>query len=242
MKRTFNSGFLYAILALTFSTSILLISCKKNESQLMQNKANRSDETIINLLSINMSFLKFNENNKESVRLTSDANNIKIDMYAIQREAAKINSPETAKKFLQKMNIPNEEKIVELYYQNCRLLLKICEDIPELKGKDVVFIKNIFSNSIARSKGIKTDMPFLLPEGDECASAYGISMSACQSDYMIHIAEAALAGAVAAIANPLAGALVYFGGLAIAYTTNTACRHQVVLTHEQCRIAHPIND
>lgn len=220
----------------------MFFSCQKSEN-LIVNEVEKTDQEIVQIILNKEEFKNFTTNLSKIVQLSNIArlNNNK-DLNGLNSIAKKVISRETATSFLKELGLLNSDQIILLNEQNYNILNKIIAEIPILKKSEQNRIINLFNLTIISSKNQTELDKYLIRSNDICSSAYGSGMNSCSNGLAEELATAAIAGAAGALAgSPAAGAMIYFGGVALAYMHEHSCRQNVVGVWQACRADHLIH-
>jgi hypothetical protein len=229
-------------LIVIFVLSFFLFSCQKSEN-LIVNEVEKTDQEIVQIILKNEEFKQFNTNLSKIVQLSNIARvNRNKNLDGLNSIAKKVISRETATSFLIELGLLNSDQIILLNEQNYNILNKIIAEIPSLKKSQQNRIINLFNLAIISSKNQTELDKYLIRSNDICSSAYGSGMNNCSNELALELGAAAVAGAAGSLAgSPAAGAMIYFGGVALAYMHEHSCRQNVVGVWQVCRAEHPLH-
>ena len=201
-----------------------------------------SDEQIIKTILIKQEYSEINKNLIKIIELSKDNSLSKVNIEKFNLDVKNIKSKSTTTRFLKELGLVNCDEIVNLQEQNFNLFQKIISEIPGFKNKSINQISALFEKAYIENEQNHTKSERLKNVAmDICSSGYEIGMNSCGNLLAIELATSATAGAAGALAGtPAAGALLFFGGTAIAYIHNISCRQDVVSAWTQCRKEHPI--
>lgn len=240
MVKNFNLGIALAFVFIAFSTSVALVGCKK-QTNIQIEKI--SDEQIIDAILDTKEYAEINKNLIKIIELSKNNSGVKVSTEDLNLVVKNIKSISELTKFLKELGIVKYDEIVELNMQNFNLFQKIITGIPGFENKTINQISSLFNNaSIENERNFTKGERLKYVTMDICSSAYTIGLKSCDDQLAIELATAAITGAAGAIGGtPAVGAVLYFGGIGIAYIHENSCRQNVLNEWINCRKEHPIN-
>ncbi|MBX9732693.1 MAG: hypothetical protein K2X37_01420 [Chitinophagaceae bacterium] len=230
------------ILSLVFGLILITQSCQKSDN-LTPTAIQRTDKELIEVIVNNTEFALFNSNIKKIVelsRLTNLSQEKKLN--ELNDFAKKADSKGSTVFFLNSLGLLNADSIIALNERNFNIIYNIKVNIPELRNSESGRVKMIFNQAIELWNSKNKLNENLLRSLDVCSSNYASGRAACEKQLALELSAASVAGAAGAAAGtPLAGGIIFFGGVAIAYLHEHSCKQDVLSAWTDCRASHPIH-
>lgn len=217
-------------------------SCQKKESFPIGD-IKKTDEELVQIIINKSEFSVFANNlNKildlSKVSVTSSEKNI----ISLQKDASNVNSRERAVLFLKSLGLLNAEQIILINEENVGLLNKIIANTHELTNLATDRIRTVFKLAIEKRNSNEKLERNLFRSLDVCSSAYASGINGCTRQLgveLLAVETATIAGVAAG--SPIAGGIIFLGGVAGAYLHEYSCRQDVLGAWKACREEHPIN-
>lgn len=237
IKKLISKTYVIIVISL-FSSIVLMLGCEK-EANIIEK--NRSEKEIIKLVLEKSEFIKVNINLNRIIELSKIKNELVVNFISVKSSTKEVNSVSKANTFLKSIGIVNADKILELCNNNYELIQKIIFGIPEIKNMHPVEKTDLFNKIFLEYDRINKQT-YVMKSMDICSSGYANGMDACSRQLALELGTSAVAGAAGmAAGTPLAGGIIYFGGIALAYLHESSCQQDVKNTWSACRAENPIN-
>jgi hypothetical protein len=136
--------------------------------------------------------------------------------------------------------ILNMDKGLELFAAKKKIADQLVVKYGYLSRLSREDLRSLMSIAVSKAKPERTTR-INVEFADECSDAYAAGMHNCETTFAIEAAVVSVGAAAGTVfGSPVAGAGIFFGGMAAATAHYAGCRHGVVDSWRVCRQYHPV--